>query len=58
MDNCHHRAIIPRLVELVCSRSIDPIGILTQCEPITNAIEAYKAFDAREPGWMKVKLEP
>jgi threonine dehydrogenase-like Zn-dependent dehydrogenase len=58
MGNCNHRAITPHLVELVRNGTVDPIGILTQREPIADAIEAYKAFDAREPGWMKVKLEP
>ncbi|MDR6385388.1 threonine dehydrogenase-like Zn-dependent dehydrogenase [Paraburkholderia caribensis] len=42
----------------VANGSFDPISVLTQREPITNAIEAYQAFDAREPGWIKVKLEP
>lgn len=58
MGNCNHRAVLPKLVELVRNSSIDPIGILTQREPILNAIDAYKAFDKRQPGWMKVKLEP
>ena len=58
MGNCNHRAITPRLVELVGNGSFDPLSVLTQREPITNAIEAYKAFDTREPGWIKVKLEP
>ena len=25
---------------------------------MTSVIEAYKAFDQRHPGWIKVKLEP
>jgi threonine dehydrogenase-like Zn-dependent dehydrogenase len=58
MGNCNHRSIIPHLIELVRSGAIDPIAVLTQREPIMNAIDAYKAFDAREPGWIKVKLEP
>jgi threonine dehydrogenase-like Zn-dependent dehydrogenase len=58
MGNCNHRAILPELVELVRNGSIDPIAILTQREPIVNAIDAYKAFDKRQPGWIKVKLEP
>jgi len=50
----------PRLLLhcFVANGSFDPILVLTQREPITNAIEAYQAFDAREPGWIKVKLEP
>jgi threonine dehydrogenase-like Zn-dependent dehydrogenase len=58
MGNCNHRSITPKLVELVRNDSFDPIGVLTQREPIMNAIDAYQAFDAREPGWIKVKLEP
>ncbi|MEM5434404.1 zinc-dependent alcohol dehydrogenase [Paraburkholderia diazotrophica] len=58
MGNCNHRSIVPRLVELVANGSFDPASILTHREPITNAIEAYQAFDKREPGWIKVKLEP
>ena len=30
----------------------------SQTEPLTSAIEAYKAFDQRQPGWLKVELEP
>jgi hypothetical protein len=25
---------------------------------MTNVIEAYKAFDKREPGWLKTALRP
>jgi threonine dehydrogenase-like Zn-dependent dehydrogenase len=58
MGNCNHRAITPRLVELVRNGSFDPLAVLTQREPITDALAAYRAFDQREPGWIKVKLEP
>jgi threonine dehydrogenase-like Zn-dependent dehydrogenase len=58
MGNCNHRRYIPRLIELVRSRAIDPTKILTQQEPLVAAIDAYKAFDLRQPGWLKVKLEP
>ena len=44
--------------ELVQAGVIDPATILTQAQPLTSAIEAYAAFDRREPGWLKVKLEP
>ena len=37
---------------------VNPTDILTQKEPITNIIEAYKQFDIREPGWIKVALKP
>jgi threonine dehydrogenase-like Zn-dependent dehydrogenase len=32
--------------------------VLTQTEPLVDAIEAYKAFDRRESGWVKVELRP
>jgi len=31
--------------------------VITQHEPIESAIDAYKAFDTRQAGWIKVKLE-
>lgn len=58
MGNCNHRRYIPHLIELVRAGALDPSEVLTQVEPITSAIEAYKAFDKRQPGWIKVKLEP
>ena len=58
MGNCNHRRYIPNLIELVRNGTLLPSEILTQVEPLTSVIEAYKAFDKREPGWIKVKLEP
>ncbi len=58
MGNCHHRKYLPMLVNLVRSGVVDPEKILTRIEPLTNVIEAYKAFDERQAGWMKVALEP
>lgn len=58
MGNCNHRRYIPKLVDLVRTCEIDPEHILTQQEPLTNAIDAYKAFDQRKPGWIKVELQP
>lgn len=58
MGNCNHRRYIPQLVELVRTGGLVPSEVLTRVEPMTSAIEAYKAFDKRRPGWIKVKLEP
>lgn len=58
MGNCNHRTIIPKLVELVREGGFDPLSVLTHREPLTHVLDAYRAFDAREPGWIKVKLEP
>jgi threonine dehydrogenase-like Zn-dependent dehydrogenase len=56
MGNCNHRKYIPMLVEPVRAGTVDPLRILTQVEPLTDAVEAYKAFDLRKPGWMKVGM--
>jgi threonine dehydrogenase-like Zn-dependent dehydrogenase len=56
--NTPHRKYLPHLVDLVATGVIDPAEVLTQTEPLTDAIEAYKAFDRRESGWVKVELVP
>lgn len=58
MGNCNHRKYIPITIELVCTGVIDPAKILTQVEPLSGALEAYRSFDSRQPGWMKVELKP
>ena len=58
MGNCPHRKYVPKLIEMVQSGKVDPTAVLSQVEPITSAIDAYKEFDKREPGWMKVELLP
>lgn len=58
MGNCNHRRYLPHLIELVRNGSLDPAEVLTQVEPISSVIDAYKSFDKRQPGWIKVKLEP
>jgi threonine dehydrogenase-like Zn-dependent dehydrogenase len=58
MGNCNHRKYIPRLIELVMARAIDPTEVLTQQEPLSDAISAYKAFDTRRESWIKVELLP
>lgn len=56
MGNCHHRKYIPILIDLTLSGRIDPSKILTNVEPLTDVIEAFKAFDRRDNGWIKVEL--
>jgi threonine dehydrogenase-like Zn-dependent dehydrogenase len=58
MGNCNHRKYIPHLVELVESGAVDPRQILTQVEPMTDVLSAYRAFNDRRPGWIKVELRP
>lgn len=58
MGNCNHRRYIPHLVDLVRSGAVTPEDVLTKVEPLSPVIDAYKAFDLRKPGWMKVELRP
>ncbi len=58
MGNCNHRKYIPELLDMVASGMVDPSCVLTQVEPMGNVIEAYRAFDQREPGWVKIELVP
>ncbi len=58
LGNCNHRKYIPKLVDLVESGVVDPERILTNVEPLTNVLDAYQAFDTRQPGWVKVELQP
>ena len=43
---------------LVRTGAVDPSEVLSQREPLVSALDAYRAFDERQPGWIKVKLEP
>lgn len=56
MGNCNHRKYIPMLIELIQTGEIKPNEIISHVEPLTAGIEAYKAFDERRQGWIKVEL--
>ena len=56
MGNCNHRKYIPELVSLISSGAFHPSRILTNSLTLGEAIEAYRSFDRREPGWTKVEL--
>lgn len=58
MGNCNHRRIIPHLVEMVRADRMNPIDILSDVVPVSDAISAYETFDTRTPGWTKVELVP
>ena len=58
MGNCNHRKYIPELLELVRTGVFDPSKLVTQQEVIMSAIDAYKAFDQQQAGWIKVELKP
>lgn len=58
MGNCNHRKYIPRLIELIQNGSFDPTQLVTQVEKLDAVLDAYKAFDTRRAGWLKVELRP
>jgi threonine dehydrogenase-like Zn-dependent dehydrogenase len=58
MGNCNHRKYIPLLINVVSEGLVDPEKILTQVETFSSVIDAYKAFDERQQGWVKVELVP
>jgi len=58
MGNCNHRKYMPTLVAMTAAGTVDPGRVLTQREPLSDAIAAFEAFDAREAGWIKVALNP
>jgi threonine dehydrogenase-like Zn-dependent dehydrogenase len=59
MGNCPHRRYLPLLLDLVRNGTIDPARVLKEeVEPMDSVIEAYRAFDRRAPGWIKVELKP
>jgi threonine dehydrogenase-like Zn-dependent dehydrogenase len=58
MGNCPHRHYLPRLIELVREGKVDPLKVLARVEPMEDVISAYKAFDRRKEGWIKVELRP
>jgi threonine dehydrogenase-like Zn-dependent dehydrogenase len=58
MGNCNHRKYLPRLVDMVRARVIKPSEIITKRESLQAAIDAYKAFDTHQTGWVKVELQP
>jgi len=56
MGNCNHRAYIPKLLEWVHKKEIDLTPFITQTISFDKVIDAYKHFDKREDGWLKVAL--
>ncbi|BCS56058.1 zinc-dependent alcohol dehydrogenase [Geobacter sp. SVR] len=57
MGNCNHRKYIPFLLDLIAGGTIDPLKILSRRESLNAAIDAYRAFDLRQSGWLKVELK-
>lgn len=58
MGDCPHRRYLPHAVRAVAMGEFSPSKILTNLESMDDAIDAYKQFDLRAPGWIKVELLP
>lgn len=58
MGNGNHPRYIPKLLAMVESGVVDPETVVTQREPLRDVLAAYKEFDLRSPGWLKVALDP
>jgi threonine dehydrogenase-like Zn-dependent dehydrogenase len=58
MGDCPHRRYLPKLVRMVASGLLHPSRILTKRLAFAEAIDAYKAFDKHQEGWLKVELVP
>ncbi len=56
--NRNHRRYMPEMIELVRSGVIRPEQFLTQDESLISAIDAYRAFERHQSGWIKMKLDP
>ncbi|MEU7755785.1 alcohol dehydrogenase catalytic domain-containing protein [Micromonospora sp. NPDC049171] len=54
--NGNHPRYIPKLAAMVASGQVHPEDVVTEHEPLTDAIGAYREFDVRSPGWLKVAL--
>lgn len=56
MGNGNHPRYIPKLLAMVQSGVVDPEKMVTQREPLRDVLAAYREFDLRRPGWLKVTL--
>ena len=56
--SCNHPRYIPKLVAMVAAGQVRPEDVVTEHEPLTDAVAAYREFDLRSPGWLKVALQP
>ncbi|HWG98933.1 MAG TPA: hypothetical protein VNV66_06330 [Pilimelia sp.] len=46
------------VIEKLTGGTVDPALLLTAHEPMSDVLEAYREFDRREPGWIRVALNP
>lgn len=58
MGNCNHRKYMQQLIEVVRSGKLDPTRLISREEEMPSVLDAYKAFDTRQPGWLKAVINP
>ncbi len=56
MGNCNHRAYFPQLLEWVERGIFNPLPFITHKLPFDQIVDAYKHFDKRDDGYIKVSL--
>jgi threonine dehydrogenase-like Zn-dependent dehydrogenase len=56
--NCNHLKYAAKLLEMVRAGVIKTERILTKHQSLSDVLDAYRHFDKREPGWVKVELRP
>lgn len=56
MGNCNHRRYLHELIDVVASGRMSLSPNVTQQETFDTILDAYRAFDRREPGWVKVAV--
>ena len=55
---CPVQSTWPELLPVVASGRIAPQDVITHRMPLSEVTEAYRIFDAREDGVLKVLLDP
>lgn len=56
MGNCNHRAYFPLVLDWLKNGTIDTAQFISHKIPFDEVIDAYKHFDKRDDGWIKVML--
>ncbi len=54
IGNCNHKKYIPELLERVQKGEINLVPFISHMLPLDQAVHAYKEFDKRSEGWLKV----
>jgi threonine dehydrogenase-like Zn-dependent dehydrogenase len=58
MGQTHVQGLLPRLMQYIQNKDIDPSFVITHRVPLERAPELYKTFHDKEDGCIKVVLKP